>query len=35
VWTVNAPAEFTRLVAAGAAGIFTDYPERFLHPSPP
>ena len=30
VWTVNAPAEFTRLAAAGVAGIFTDHPERFL-----
>ncbi len=30
VWTVNAPEEFTRLVADGADAIFTDFPERFL-----
>ena len=30
VWTVNAPAEFARLTDAGADGVFTDYPERFL-----
>jgi glycerophosphoryl diester phosphodiesterase len=30
VWTVNAQDEFSRLIAAGASGIFTDYPERFL-----
>jgi glycerophosphoryl diester phosphodiesterase len=34
VWTVNARDEFDRLVAAGAAGVFTDYPERFLHTTP-
>lgn len=33
VWTVNAPAEFNRLAAAGVNGIFTDHPERFLHSS--
>jgi glycerophosphoryl diester phosphodiesterase len=30
VWTVNAPADFARLTDAGADGVFTDYPERFL-----
>jgi glycerophosphoryl diester phosphodiesterase len=35
VWTVNARDEFVRLVAAGASGIFTDYPERFLQTDPP
>jgi len=35
VWTVNAQDEFARLAAAGAAGIFTDYPERFLQSVPP
>lgn len=30
VWTVNEPKEFARLQAAGASGVFTDYPERFL-----
>jgi glycerophosphoryl diester phosphodiesterase len=35
VWTVNRPDEFARLVAAGASGIFTDYPERFLQTVPP
>ncbi len=30
VWTVNAPEDFARLTAAGADGVFTDYPERFL-----
>jgi glycerophosphoryl diester phosphodiesterase len=30
-WTVNDPAESARLRAAGVAGIFTDFPERFLH----
>ena len=33
VWTVNAAVDFARLVAAGADAVFTDYPERFLHPS--
>ena len=33
VWTVNAPAEFARLTDAGADGVFTDYPERFLQTS--
>jgi len=32
VWTVNAAADFARLVAAGADAVFTDYPERFLQP---
>jgi glycerophosphoryl diester phosphodiesterase len=31
VWTVNEPAEMARLLGAGVNGIFTDYPERFLH----
>jgi glycerophosphoryl diester phosphodiesterase len=30
VWTVNVPADFARLTDAGADGVFTDYPERFL-----
>src|SRR5262249_1241059 len=30
VWTVNEPKEFAPLERAGAAGVFTDYPERFL-----
>ena len=30
VWTVNAQAEFDRLVTAGVDGVFTDFPERFL-----
>jgi glycerophosphoryl diester phosphodiesterase len=30
VWTVNEPREFASLRAAGASGVFTDYPERFL-----
>jgi glycerophosphoryl diester phosphodiesterase len=30
VWTVNASGDFARLTAAGADGVFTDYPERFL-----
>ncbi len=33
VWTVNAPADFAALTRAGVAGVFTDYPERFLHSS--
>ena len=35
VWTVNRRDEFARLVADGAAGIFTDHPERFLQTVPP
>ena len=31
VWTVNDQAEMLVLTAAGAEGIFTDHPERFLH----
>ena len=31
VWTVNEPKEFARLEHSGATGVFTDYPERFLH----
>jgi glycerophosphoryl diester phosphodiesterase len=30
-WTVNDPAETAHLRAAGVDGIFTDFPERFLH----
>src|SRR5262249_45011823 len=30
VWTVNTPVDFARLTDAGADGVFTDYPERFL-----
>lgn len=30
VWTVNAPTDFARLTDAGADGVFTDHPERFL-----
>ena len=30
VWTVNDPREFAHLERAGVAGVFTDYPERFL-----
>ena len=32
VWTVNDQAEMDRLAAAGIGGLFTDFPERFLHP---
>ncbi len=35
VWTVNSPADLASLVDAGASGIFTDFPERFLHLPPP
>jgi glycerophosphoryl diester phosphodiesterase len=31
VWTVNEPDDFTRLASARVGGIFTDFPERFLH----
>jgi glycerophosphoryl diester phosphodiesterase len=31
VWTVNEPKEFAHLASWGATGVFTDYPERFLH----
>ena len=30
-WTVNAPAESARLTGLGVDGLFTDFPERFLH----
>lgn len=30
VWTVNRLEEFDALAAAGAAAVFTDFPERFL-----
>jgi glycerophosphoryl diester phosphodiesterase len=31
VWTVNERADFDCLQGAGVDGVFTDYPERFLH----
>ena len=31
VWTVNEPDDFARLASARADGVFTDFPERFLH----
>jgi glycerophosphoryl diester phosphodiesterase len=31
VWTVNEPDDFDRLASARVDGIFTDFPERFLH----
>src|SRR5262249_55234699 len=34
-WTVNDPAEFARLEAAGVSGVFTDFPERFLQSGDP
>ncbi len=34
-WTVNDPIDSKRLVEAGATGIFTDFPERFLHTDTP
>ena len=34
VWTVNTPEDFAFLTNAGVDGVFTDYPERFLEPSP-
>ncbi len=30
-WTVNDPADSAALEAAGVRGVFTDFPERFLH----
>jgi glycerophosphoryl diester phosphodiesterase len=30
-WTVNDPGETAHLVDLGVDGIFTDFPERFLH----
>jgi len=30
-WTVNDPRDYDRLDAAGVDGVFTDFPERFLH----
>ncbi len=34
VWTVNEQDEFVRIRNTGADGIFTDFPERFLHNAP-
>jgi glycerophosphoryl diester phosphodiesterase len=31
LWTVNDPAELARVAGPGVDGIFTDFPERFLH----
>lgn len=31
VWTVNEPRDLPALERAGVTGIFTDFPERFLH----
>lgn len=31
VWTVNEPNDFARLASARVDGVFTDFPERFLH----
>jgi glycerophosphoryl diester phosphodiesterase len=31
LWTVNDPGEMARLAGPGIDGIFTDFPERFLH----
>lgn len=30
IWTVNSIEEWTRFEKAGATGLFTDYPDRFL-----
>jgi glycerophosphoryl diester phosphodiesterase len=35
VWTVNERGEIARLRSAGIEGIFTDFPERFLHNGEP
>lgn len=32
-WTANDPAETAHLIGLGVHGIFTDFPERFLHPA--
>jgi len=34
IWTVNSIGEWTKFESAGATGVFTDYPERFLQKSP-
>ena len=34
-WTVNDPGDFARLGAMGVAGVFTDFPERFLQLASP
>jgi glycerophosphoryl diester phosphodiesterase len=33
-WTVNEREDFDRMQGAGVDGVFTDYPERFLHKPP-
>lgn len=35
VWTVNDPGDSARLGDMGVEGVFTDFPERFLHIAPP
>lgn len=35
IWTVNSIEEWARFEAAGAHGLFTDHPERFLQISQP
>lgn len=35
IWTVNSTEEWARFERAGATGLFTDHPERFLQNSPP
>jgi len=34
IWTVNSIEEWTRFESAGASGLFTDHPDRFLQFSP-
>jgi glycerophosphoryl diester phosphodiesterase len=34
-WTVNDPGDSAALEALGVRAIFTDFPERFLHPRNP
>jgi glycerophosphoryl diester phosphodiesterase len=29
-WTVNEPADLTRMIALGVEGITTDYPDRLI-----
>lgn len=35
LWTVNDPKESSRFADLGIAGVFTDFPERFLQSSGP